>query len=84
MDDPADAQIARRLHDVERALDVGVDVGIGRVIGIGNGDQRRQMQHGIATLHGRAHAVGIADVAGEHLELAAARPRRSGRASPRN
>jgi hypothetical protein len=40
------------------------------MVGVGDGDQRRQVQHRLAALHGRVHAVRIADVAGEDLEPA--------------
>ena len=66
-----DVEIARRLQHVERAGDVGFDIGVRRVIGIRNRDQRRQMQHRVAALHRRAHAVRVADVAREDVELVA-------------
>ena len=58
-----DVEIARRLQHVERAGDVGFDIGVRRVVGIRNRDQRSQMQHRVAPLHRGAHAVGVADVA---------------------
>ena len=39
------------------------------MVGVRNGDQRGQVQHRVAALHGRAHAVGVAHVAGERLEF---------------
>jgi hypothetical protein len=63
-------QFAPRLHDVERAFYVGINVGIRRVIRIGDRNQRSKMQHCIAALHCCAHAVRITDVTREHLELA--------------
>ena len=71
VDDPADAQFAGGLHHVERALDVGVHIGVGRVVRVGNGDECRQVQDGVTTGHGGAHPVGIADVAGEYFEMSA-------------
>ena len=66
-----DVEIARRLQHVERAADVGFDVGVRRVIRIGNRDQGGEMQDSVASLHRGAHAVRIADVAGEHVQLLA-------------
>ncbi len=38
------------------------------MIGIRDGDQRREMEDSVATFHRRAHTVGVAHIAGEHLE----------------
>jgi hypothetical protein len=62
------AQLARRLHDIECALDVGIDVGVGRVVRIGDRDQRRQVHHHVAAMHRGAHAMRVADVAGKNIE----------------
>lgn len=69
MNNPLHAQIAGGLDDVQRALDVGVNIGVRRVIGIGNGNQGGKVQYDIAAFHRRVNTVRIADVAGEHFEL---------------
>ena len=40
------------------------------MVRIGNGDQRREMQDGVAVLHRGPHAVRVPDVARKHLEMA--------------
>src|ERR1700677_4527563 len=65
-----DTQITCGLQDVERSLDVGVDVSIRGMIRVGNADESRQMQHRVAALHGGAHPIRISNVAREHLETA--------------
>ena len=66
----ADAKVARRLDNAQRALDVGVDVSVRGVVRIRYGDQGREVQYRVAVLHGGAHAIGVAHIAREHLELA--------------
>lgn len=71
VDDLDDVQGAGGLEDVEGALDICVDVGVGRVVRIGDGDERGQVEDGVAVGHGSAHPMGVADVAGEDLEVTA-------------
>src|SRR5687768_7183891 len=68
MDNAFDTEIARRLQDVKRTPDVGVNVRIGRVIRIWNGDQRSQVQHNLAVAHCGANAVGITNIAGKYVD----------------
>ena len=60
-----DHEVARRMQHVERALDVGVDIGIGRMKAEGYRDQRGEVQDDRAAAHRLAHAVRIADVSGD-------------------
>ncbi|MNT05198.1 hypothetical protein D3C72_1398100 [compost metagenome] len=62
VDDPFDTQFARGLQHVQRALDVGINVCVRRVVGKWNGDQGRQVQYGITALHCCLDAVGVADI----------------------
>ena len=71
VDDRPDAQIARGLDHVERAFDVGIDGGVGRMVRVWDCNQRGQVQDCIAAGHGGAHAIRVADVTSEDLELAA-------------
>lgn len=63
-------QVARRLNDVERPLNVGVNISVWRMVGVRDGDKRGKVQHRIAAFHGSAHAVGVANVASEYLKFA--------------
>jgi glutamine phosphoribosylpyrophosphate amidotransferase len=38
------------------------------MVGVGNRDQRGEMQHRIASLHRGAHSVGVAHISGENLK----------------
>ena len=68
VNDPPHGQVSRRLKHVQRAFDIGIDVGIGRVIRVWDGDQRGEMQNAIATLHRLLHTKRITDVACEDVE----------------
>ena len=63
------AEVAGCLHDVQGALDVGVHVGIGGMVGVGNRDQRCQVQHDINMLRDRFAVMWIAHVAVDHFDL---------------
>ena len=63
------AHLTGRVQHVQGALDVGVHVAVRAVVAEGNGDQRRQVIHDVLPFHGVAHAVGVTDVAHEHLDL---------------
>jgi hypothetical protein len=82
MDYPLHTQLASRLQHVEGALDVGVDVGVGGMVRVGYGDEGSQMQHSIAALHRLLHAVWVADVAGEYIQLVADFLRRTVQPAP--
>ena len=83
MHDATRAELARGLEHVERSLDVGIDVGIGRMVGERDRDERGEVQHRIAPLHRRLHAVRVANVAGEDVERVAYLLRRVVEPSPR-
>src|SRR6185437_9518629 len=82
MDETLDAEVARSGQEVERSFDVGVEVGLRCDIGEGNRDQRREVQHGIATVDGAAHAIAVANVAGNDFDLAAGGGRDAVQPSP--
>ena len=71
VDHPFDAQIPRRLNDVQRAQNIGLNIGLRRVIAVGNGDQGREVQHHVAAGHGRTYPVRVANVAGEDVQILA-------------
>ena len=71
VDDALDTQVPRRLHDIQRAEDIGLNIGLGRMVAVGNGDQGGQVQDNVAPGHRGAHAVRIADVAGEDVQIPA-------------
>ena len=67
-DDAAlNAKVLGRLHNIERSADVGVHVSAGRVIGIRNSDQGREVHDGFAVRHGGAHPVGIAHITRKYI-----------------
>ena len=67
-DDAAlNAKVLGRLHNIERSADVGVHIRAGRVIGIRNGDQGREVHDGFAVCHGGAHPVGIAHITRKYI-----------------
>ena len=65
------AQLAGGLQDIQRALDVGVHIGIRRMVAEGDADERRQVKNHIDAFHGGFHAVRIADITAEKLHLPA-------------
>ena len=67
-DQPAHFVAAAGFQQVQRALDVGGHVGVGRLIGIGNGDQGRQVGHRRTALHDLGHLVGVPHVPGHDLQ----------------
>ena len=69
MDHSPHAQFACRLQDAQRALDVGVHIGVWRVIGIRYHNECRQMQYHVASFRGGAYPVWVANIAGKHLEV---------------
>jgi len=68
---PPDAKFASRLQNIERALDVRIYIGVGRVVRERDSDQHRKVQHRVATSHGRANTVRVSNVAGENFNLVA-------------
>ena len=63
------AHLTGCVQHVQGALDVGVHIAVRAVVAEGDGDQRRQMVNDVLPFHGMAHAVGVADIAHEHLNL---------------
>src|SRR5205814_9944823 len=66
---PLHTEFARCLQYVECALDIGVDIHVGRVIWVWNGNQGSEMHHDLAALHGRSNSVRDSNVPGEHVEV---------------
>ena len=81
-DHALDALLAGRLHHIERPRDVGVHVGRGRMIRVGDGDQRREVEHHLAIAHRSGDAMRIAHIAGDDLETAAHVRRRAVQPAP--
>ncbi len=69
MNHAAHAEILGRLHDIQRARYVGVHIACGSVIRVRNGDERREVQHRLASCHRDANAMRITHVAGKDLEF---------------
>jgi len=69
MDDLAHPQFASRLHHVQSPLHVGIHIGVGRMVGIRDCDQCRQVKHGITPFHRSAYAVGVSNITCEDLKL---------------
>src|SRR5687767_9716500 len=63
------SEITCSLYDVERTLDVRIYVSVGRMIRIGNRDQRCKMQDGFTFPHRRSHAIWIAHIPGKYFEI---------------
>ena len=68
VDDLRHSKLPRRLQHVQRPLDVGLDVGVGRMIGVRYGNQGGEMEHYVASSHSLPDAVRIPDVAREDIE----------------
>ncbi len=71
LDEAPHVRCSGRLEQVHGAPDIGVHIGLRRVVGIGDRDQRGQVKDGIDPLHHPAHLAGIADVAGNDANLPA-------------
>src|SRR5690349_9546236 len=65
------SQLTRRLENVERAFNVRIDVGIGRVIRIRDRNERREVEDRPASSHCFPDSVRIPDVAGEDVDAVA-------------
>ncbi len=59
----------RTLKDIKPALDVCIDIRIGRVVRVWNRDQGGEVKDHGASLNSLLDAVGIADVTGEDLQV---------------
>src|ERR1035441_4593652 len=68
-DDSFRLQFASPLQHIQRPLDVGVQIGLRSVVGIGNANQSCQMKNHFPALHGFANAEEIANVAEDNLKL---------------
>lgn len=68
------AELAGGLQDVEGALDVGIHVGIRRVIAEGDGDQGGEVEDDVDAFHRGFHAVRVADVTAEEVDFRAFLP----------
>lgn len=69
MNHPPHAQLARGLQHVERTFDIGVHIGIGRVVRIRNSNQCSQVKNSVAALHRLPHPVRVANVAGKDIQV---------------
>jgi hypothetical protein len=58
----------RGFQDVKDPHDIGLEVGLGRRVGVGNADQRGQMENGIAALAEGVHHPAIPDVPEHDLQ----------------
>ena len=72
MDDALHAVLERRLADVEGALHVGIHVAVRGHVGVGNGDQRGQVEDDVHVLGDVLAVVRVTHVAVENLDLLAA------------
>src|ERR1039458_645753 len=68
-DDLLRLQFAGRLKHVQRPLDIGVQIGLRSVVGIGNANQGCQVKNHVPATHGFANAEEIANVAEDNLKL---------------
>jgi hypothetical protein len=69
VDHAFDAILHRRLADIECALDIGVDVAVGRDVGVGDRDQRAEVEEDVHVLGDVLAVMRITDVAVEDLDL---------------
>ena len=70
---PGDIVAPRGLQHVQRAFDIGADVAARRLVGVGDGDQRREVQDDLLPLDGSIHEVAVFDVAADDLDCLAHR-----------
>ena len=68
---PLGAQFPGGVEDVQGALDVGVHIAVGAVVGERDGNERRQVEHPLLPAHSGAHTVGVAHVAHKNIDLIA-------------
>ena len=67
--DLRDTKLARRLEHVERALYIGLDIRIWRVVRIWYCNQGGEVEHDVAAAHRFPNAVGIPNVARENIQV---------------
>src|SRR5262249_31377732 len=72
VDELRDVRLARGLQEIERAGDVGGDVAVGRHVGIGDRDQRGEVEDDLHVLAELAREMAVAEVAAHHLDAVAA------------
>src|SRR5262249_36489837 len=68
MDDARRAQLARRLHDVHRALRIGAQISLRRDVRVGDTDERREVEDNLLLRHRVAHGIPIRDVAEANID----------------
>ena len=61
----------RGLQDVQRAFDIGSHVAPRRFVGVGDRDQRREVQNDLLPLDGPIHEVAVFDIAADDLNCTA-------------
>ena len=62
------ALVAGSLADVERALDVGINIAVGGNVTVRNGNESGKMQHSVAAAHDGAAEIWVAHIAAHHLK----------------
>ena len=69
MDDLGDGVLAGGGDDVVRAGDVGIDVGLGGVVGIGDRDEGGEVEDGVAPGDGVVDGLCVADISEDDFEV---------------
>ena len=54
---------------VEGAFDIGIDIGVGGVVRVGNGDQGGQVKDEITAGHGFPNTIGVAHIPRKDFEI---------------
>jgi hypothetical protein len=57
------------LENIECAFDVGIHIGVGRVVGVGNTDECSQVEDRLASSHSLFNSVRVANIARKNFEL---------------
>ena len=68
---PLGVQFPGGVEDIQGALDVGVHIAVGAVVGERDGDEGRQVEDPLLPAHGGAHTVGVAHIAHENIDFVA-------------
>ena len=82
MQDLLDSKLARSLNNVQRALNIRIHIRVRGMIRIGNSNQSGKVYDEIATPHGFANAVRVANVSSENIQAFAYFLRRPVKPSP--
>ena len=64
-------QLTRGVQHIQSTLDVGVHIAVGAVVGEGNRNEGGKVEHTLLPAHGGAHAVGVAHITHENVDLLA-------------